>query len=62
MTQLPPDWPLIRQIVRIVGADPCGGIHREDLAAKLHLPARGQVLRDALMVAYAGKKIDFCRQ
>jgi hypothetical protein len=57
-----PDWPLIREIVRIVHADPCGGIHREDLAEKLHLPGRGQSMRDALGIAYRNKKIDFCWQ
>jgi hypothetical protein len=62
MSRLPPDWPLIRGIVRTVHADPCGGIHREDLAEKLRLPPRSRVLSDALMVAYANKKIDFVRQ
>jgi len=62
MRTLPPDWPLIRRVVRIVHADPCGGIHREDLAAKLHMPPRGRSLTDALMIAYRNKKIDFCRQ
>jgi hypothetical protein len=61
-TRLPPDWPLIRQIVRIVHTDPCGGLHREALAGMLHLPARGRVLGDALGIAYRNKKIDFCGQ
>ena len=30
-----PDWALICQMVRIVHADPCGGIHREHLAERL---------------------------
>jgi hypothetical protein len=62
MSRLPPDWPLIRHIVRIVYADPCGGIHRDALAGRLHLPARGRCLSDALGVAYRHKKIDFCGQ
>jgi hypothetical protein len=59
---LPPDWPLIRHIVRIVHTDPCGGIHREELAGRLHLPPRGRVLGDALGIAYRNRKIDFCLQ
>ena len=62
MSRLPPDWLLIRQIVRIVHTDPCGGISREALAEMLHLPACGRVLADALGVAYRNKKIDFCGQ
>jgi DNA-binding MarR family transcriptional regulator len=58
--RLPPDWLLIREIVRIVHADPCGGIHREELAERLQLPSRGRALTDALMVAYRRKQIDFC--
>jgi hypothetical protein len=57
-----PDWPLIRQVVRIIRADPCGGLHREALAEMLHLPARGRPLSDALAIAYRNKKIDFCGQ
>jgi hypothetical protein len=62
MSGLPPDWPLIRHIVRIVHNDPCGGIHREALAEQLHLPARGRCLSDALGIAYRNMKIDFCGQ
>jgi hypothetical protein len=62
MSSLPPDWPLIRHIVRIVHADPCGGIHRQVLAEQLHLPTRGRCMRDALGIAYRHKKIDFCGQ
>ena len=62
MNRLPPDWPLIREIVRIVHAAPCGGIHREELAERLKLPPRSRCLSDALMIAYANKKIDFIRQ
>jgi hypothetical protein len=61
-TRLPPDWPLINRLVRIVHNDPCGGLHREALAERLHLPARGRVLGDALGIAYRNKKIDFCGQ
>jgi hypothetical protein len=59
---LPPDWLLIRRVVRIVHADPCGGVHRERLAEMLQLPARSPVLGDALGIAYRNKKIDFCGQ
>jgi hypothetical protein len=62
MSSLPPDWPLIRHIVRIVHADPCGGIHRDALAEQLHLPARGRCLSDALGIAYRNQKIGFCGQ
>jgi hypothetical protein len=62
MSSMPPDWPLIREIVRIVHNDPCGGIHREELAGRLHLPAHGRCLGDALGIAYRNKKIDFCGQ
>jgi hypothetical protein len=62
VSSMPPDWPLIRHIVRTVHNDPCGGIHREELAERLHLPARGQCMRDALGIAYRNKKIDFCWQ
>jgi hypothetical protein len=55
-----PDWRLIRQIIRIVHADPCGGIHRQALAEKLRLPASSRVLGDALAVAYRNRKIDVC--
>jgi hypothetical protein len=27
MSRLPPDWSLIKEIVRMVNADPCGGLH-----------------------------------
>jgi hypothetical protein len=59
---LPPDWAMIRQVVRIVHADPCGGIHREGLAEMLQLPAGSRALSDVLVIAYRSKKIDFCRQ
>lgn len=62
MTREAPDWLLIRHIVRIVHADPCGGIHREELARRLHLPARGRCLSDALVIAYKNHKLDFCGQ
>jgi hypothetical protein len=62
VSSLPPDWSLIRQLVRIVHNDPCGGLHRDALAEMLHLPAHGQPMRDALGIAYRNKKIGFCRQ
>jgi hypothetical protein len=57
-----PDWALIRTITRIVHSAPGGGLHRDELAERLHLPARGPVLTEALMIAYRNRKIDFCRQ
>jgi hypothetical protein len=62
MTGQPPDWALIRRLVRIVHNDPCGGLHREELAEKLGLPARAPELTTALMIAYRNRKISFCRQ
>jgi hypothetical protein len=56
------DWLLIRYLIRAVHADPCGGIHRADLAARLHVPAYGEPMRTALGVAYRHRKIDFCLQ
>lgn len=60
MSRLPPDWTLIRRAVRIIHADPCGGIHREKLAEMLQVPPRGRSMVDALGIAYRNKKIDFC--
>jgi hypothetical protein len=57
-----PDWPLIQRLVRIVHTAPGGGLHREELAEKLGIPARGPSMREALMIAYRNRKIDFCRQ
>jgi hypothetical protein len=62
VTRLPPDWLLIRQVVRIVHNAPGGGLHRAELAEQLGLPAASPVLREALMIAYRRKQIDFCRQ
>ena len=62
MSSLPPDWPLIRHLVRVVHADPCGGLHRERLAEMVQLPPRGRSMVDALGIAYRNKKIDFCGQ
>jgi hypothetical protein len=45
-----------------VSADPCGGIHRAELAERFCLPAYGECMRSALGIAYRHKKIDFCRQ
>ena len=56
----PPDWPLIRQIIRVVHAAPGGGLHRGELAESLRLPAYGEPLGTALAIAYRQKKIDFC--
>jgi hypothetical protein len=56
-----PDWPLIRQIIRIVHEAP-GGLHRADLAAALSLPPYGESMQTALAVAWKQRKIDFCGQ
>jgi hypothetical protein len=60
VSSLPPDWPLIRHLVRIVHAHPCGGIHRDQLGQMLRLPPRGRPMVDALGIAYRNKKVDFC--
>jgi hypothetical protein len=57
-----PDWTLLRRLVRIVHNDPCGGLHRGELAEKLGLATHDPSLRKALMVAYRQRRIDFCRQ
>jgi hypothetical protein len=58
----PPDWRLINQITRIVHKAPGGGLHRQELAGKLGLPAEGPSMREALGIAYRRRQIDFCRQ
>jgi hypothetical protein len=60
--RLPPDWLLIRQVVRIVHNAPGGGLHRAELAEKVGLPPDSPALRQALMIAYRNHKISFCRQ
>lgn len=62
MTRLPPDWSLIREIVRTIHAAPGGYMHRAELAERFHLPARGTCMKDALGIAWRHKKIDFCGQ
>jgi hypothetical protein len=57
---VPPDWLLIKQLIRIVHDDPCGGIHRSELAERLQVSPSSPVLRTALAVAYRTKKIDYC--
>jgi DNA-binding transcriptional MocR family regulator len=57
---LPPDWSLIKQIVRIVNDDPCGGIHRDELAEKLHMPPGSKALGQALAIATRRGQIDWC--
>lgn len=56
-----PDWSLIRQIIRRVEADPCGAMHRADLAAVFGLPAYGELMRAAVGIAWQHRKIDCCR-
>jgi hypothetical protein len=60
--RLPSDWTLYRQLIRIVHADPCGGIHRDELAERCGVPPRGKAIGQALGIAYRHKKIDFCGQ
>lgn len=62
VTRQPPDWLLIRQITRIVHNAPAGGLHRLELAEILHMPPSSACLREALMIAYKQKQIDFVRQ
>jgi hypothetical protein len=59
---LPPDWALIRQIIRIVHNDPCGGLHRDALAERCGVAPRTKYLDRALAIAYRRKKIGFCGQ
>lgn len=54
--------PLARQIVRIVTFAPGGGLHREQVAAAVGLPAYGPELKQALMAAWSRGRIDFVRQ
>jgi hypothetical protein len=61
VSRLPPDWPLIKEIIRQVRSAPGGGLHRAELAGTLHQRAYGESMHDALMVAYKLRKIDFCR-
>jgi hypothetical protein len=60
MSGQPPDWPLIRQIIRVVTAAPGGGLQRAELAGLVHLPAYGEAFKTALMIAYRKNEIDFC--
>jgi hypothetical protein len=62
VSRLPPDWSLIREIIRTVHAAPAGGMHRAELAERFSLPAYGDCMREALGIAYWHRKIDFCRQ
>jgi hypothetical protein len=55
-----PDWVLIRRIVRYVNSAPGGGLHRRELAERTGLPAWGPVMRNALLVAWSRKSVDFC--
>jgi hypothetical protein len=62
VSRLPPDWSLIKELVRVVYAAPGGYMHREDLAARFCLPAYGESMRHALGIAWRHKRIDFCQQ
>ena len=59
---MPPDWSLIKELIRQVHNAPGSGLHRAHLAAIVRLPAHGPCIRDALMIAYKLRKIDFCGQ
>ena len=58
MTRPPPDWSLIKEIVRRVDAAPCGGMHRAELAAAFGLPAYCPSMRAALGIAWQHRQID----
>jgi len=62
MTSRAPDWSLIDGIVREVRAAPGAGLHRESLAERFRLPPYGDCMREALLVAWGQKRIDFCGQ
>jgi hypothetical protein len=62
VSRLPPDWSLIREVIRQVHAAPGGGLHRRELAGFFRLPPYGESMRDALGIAYRHRKIDFCGQ
>jgi hypothetical protein len=61
-SSLPPDWPLIDRITRIVTTSPGFGLHRSELAERVALSASGVDFKTALMIAYRRKRIDFCGQ
>jgi hypothetical protein len=58
--RVPPDWMLIKRIIRYVDSAPGGGMHRRDLADRLGMRAWGPDTRDALLVAWSQKRVDFC--
>ena len=55
-----PDWVLIWRLMRLVAADPCGGIHRSALAEKLGLTPYSPEFSRAVGIAYRKKRIDVC--
>lgn len=57
-----PDWSLVDGIVARVRAAPGGGLHRAELAEGFRLPSYGDCMKDALMVAWRQRRIDFCGQ
>lgn len=61
MTRELPDWSLIKEIIRRVEADPCGAMHRADLAAVFGLPPYGECMKQAIGIAWRNRKIDCCR-
>lgn len=62
MSKPAPNWALIRGVTRIVHNAPGGSLHRAELAERTGLPPRSPALREALMIAYRNREIDFCRQ
>jgi hypothetical protein len=60
--KMPPDWPLMKRLIGRVRNDDCGGLHRLALADELRVPPGSRAFTNALMIAYANKKIDFCGQ
>lgn len=59
----PPDWLLIRAVIRAVN-DPrwAGGVHRQHLAELVGVPPHGPDLRQAIGIAWRTRKIDACGQ
>lgn len=56
------DWTLIDRLVKLVNSAPGGGLHRLELGTMPGVPDHGSHIRDALMIAYSRKRIDFCGQ
>jgi DNA-binding MarR family transcriptional regulator len=59
-TGFDPHWKLVRELCGIVHSAPGGGLHRDELAERLHVPGTAPVFRRAFGVAYGRKWIDVC--